>query len=78
VCDFAHNAISTPRAENVNKETTKTIAKRRLIENNGENARHNTSKGNVLTRPRTTPTNVFPMIIEKKPIGDIKHSSKHL
>jgi hypothetical protein len=78
LCDFAHNAISTPSAEKVNKETAKTSTKRRLIENSGERTSATTIKGNALIRPRTTPTNVFPMTIEKRPIGDIKHSSKHL
>ena len=77
-CDFAHMPISTPRKEKTKQDITRTNMKRGVTISVGVMIMPTTSMATVLIRPRTTPIKVFPMANEKRLIGDIKYSSKHL
>ena len=78
VCDFAHNAMNTPKEENTKKEIIRASINSGLIDIRGDRKKPTMSRGTVLIKPRTTPTKVLPTTIEERLIGDIKHSSKHL
>ena len=70
--------MNTPRKEKIKQVVTSTNQTRGLIDSKGEKRKQAASNVKVLSKPRTTPINVFPMIIEKKLTGDINVSSKHL
>lgn len=77
-CDLAHSPISTPRKEKTKQELTKTNTKSGLTISVGEIITPTTNNATEAIKPRTTPIKVFPTANEKRLIGDIKYSSKHL
>ena len=77
-CDLANSPTSTPRKAKAKQEITRTDIKSGLIISVGEMITPTINKAIEAIKPRTTPIKLLPTANEKRLMGDIKYSSKHL